>query len=41
MTSDAQAEGPGAQPSVGIPQSASSSRHVTARLTSSELELLP
>jgi hypothetical protein len=26
---------------VGVPQSATSSRHVTARLTSSELELLP
>jgi hypothetical protein len=26
---------------VGVPQSASSSRHITARLTSSELELLP
>ena len=26
---------------VGVPQSATSSRHVTAHLTSSELELLP
>ena len=41
MTSDAPAGGPGAQDKVGVPRSARSSRHVTARLTSSEPELLP